>query len=78
MLKFGQLLPRNVEIFVYVDTDEVPEFLGIQEDVLLRVQDIVSAAGTDFAFPSQTAYLSRDSGLDGERSRAAEAEVQAW
>ena len=32
----------------------------------------------DFAFPSQTTYFSRDTGLDSERSRAAEAEVQAW
>ncbi len=46
--------------------------------MLLRIKDIVEGAGTGFAFPSQTAYLSRDSGLDGERSRAAEAQVQAW
>ena len=68
----------NVEIFVYVDTGDWHEFKGIQEDVLLRVKDIVEAAGTGFAFPSQTTYLSQDSGLDEERSRAAEAEVQAW
>ena len=68
----------DVEIFVYVDTGKLPEFLGIQEDVLLRVIDILKAAGTDFAFPSQTTYHSRDSGLDRERSSAAEAEVQAW
>ncbi len=62
----------DVEIFVYVDTVEVPVFLEIQEDVLLRVKDIVSAAGTDFAFPSQTIDLSQDSGLERERSRTAE------
>ncbi len=69
---------QDVEIFAYVDTGKLPEFLAIQEDVLLRVKDIVAAAGTGFAFPSQTAYLSRDSGLDGERSQAAEAEVRSW
>ncbi len=68
----------NVEIFVYVDTIDRNEFLGIQEDVMLRVIDIVEAAGTGFALPSQTTYLSRDSGLDRERSNAAEAQVQAW
>ncbi len=46
--------------------------------MLLRVKDIVEAAGTDFAVPSQRNYLSRDSGVDRERSYAAEAEVQAW
>ncbi len=76
-VKFGDY-SLDVEIFVYVDTGNLLEFLGIQEDVLLRVMDIVKAAGTDFAFPSQTAYLSQDSGLDQELSRAAEAEVQIW
>ena len=76
-VKYGDY-SKDVEIFVYVDTNEVPEFLGIQEDVLLRVQDLIEAAGTDFAFPSQTAYISKDSGIDRERSCAAEAEVQDW
>ncbi|WP_371357634.1 mechanosensitive ion channel family protein, partial [Hydrocoleum sp. CS-953] len=47
---------RDVEIFVYVDTGKLPEFLAIQEDVLLRVDDIVESSGTGFAFPSQTNY----------------------
>ena len=76
-IKYGDY-SKDVEIFVYVDTADIPEFLGIQEDVLLRVQDLIESAGTDFAFPSQTTYFSRDSGLDQERSRAAEAEVQNW
>ncbi|MGK7917999.1 MAG: mechanosensitive ion channel family protein [Prochloraceae cyanobacterium] len=76
-VKYGDY-SKDVEIFAYVNTGQWTEFLGIQEDVLLRVNDIVEAAGTDFAFPSQTTYLSRDSGLDSERSRMAEAEVQAW
>ena len=68
----------DVEIFVDVDTTDWSEFLAIQEDVLLRVIDIVAVAGTGFAFPSQRNYLSQDRGLDPERSRAAEVEVQAW
>ena len=76
-VKYGDY-SQDVEIFVYVDTSNTPEFLGIQEDILLRIKDIVEAAGTDFAFPSQTAYISRDSGLDQEKSRAAESQVQVW
>ena len=76
-LQYGDY-SKDVEIFVYVDTDKMPEFLGIQEDVLLRVKDIVEAAGTGFAVPSQRNYLSRDRGLDRERSHAAEAQVQDW
>ena len=68
----------NVEIVAYVATPDFNEFLGIQEDILLRVIDLVEASGTGFAFPSQTLYLSRDGGLNGQRKAAAEAEVSAW
>lgn len=68
----------NVEIVAYVATRDFGEFLAVQEDVLLRVMNLVEASGTGFAFPSQTLYLSRDSGLDAERKRAAEAEVGEW
>ncbi|MGK7954480.1 MAG: mechanosensitive ion channel family protein [Crocosphaera sp.] len=76
-VKFGDY-SLDIEVFVYVDTGKLLEFLGIQEDLLLRVMDIVEAAGTDFAFPSQTTYLSQDSGLNQERIRTAEDQVQMW
>ena len=68
----------NVEIFVYVLSDDYDEYLGIAEDLNLRIWDIVAQGGAGFAFPSQTTYLARDQGLDADRARAAEAEVEAW
>jgi MscS family membrane protein len=68
----------NVEIFAYGDTQDWNQFLGIQEDVYLRIMDIVKEAGTGFAFPSQTTYFTRDTGLSEEQTQAAEAEVEAW
>lgn len=68
----------NLEIFSFVTTRDFDEFLAIQEDLLLRIMDIVGAAGTGFAFPSNTTYLARDTGIDGERTRAAEACVADW
>ena len=53
-------------------------FLAIQEDILLRMEDIINTAGSGFAFPSQTAYLSRDGGLDDQRISEAVAEVEQW
>ncbi len=53
-----------MEIFAYVHTGNWIEFLEIQEDVLLGVEDIIEAAGTGFAFPSQTTYISQDQGHD--------------
>lgn len=68
----------DVEVFAYVDTGQLLEFLEIQEDILLRIKDIVKEAGTDFAFPSQTMYHATDAGLDRERSGAVVDQVQDW
>jgi MscS family membrane protein len=69
---------RDIEVVAYVMTRDWSEFLAIQEDVLLRIIDIVQQSGTAFALPSQTLYLSRDSGLDTERATLAEAQVRHW
>jgi len=68
----------NLEVFAYVGTNDWNEFLGIQEDIYLRMIDVVAASGTGFAFPSQTLYFARDSGLDADKSAAAMAAVQQW
>jgi len=68
----------DIEIFAYVSTTDVNEFLAVREDVFLRIMDIVTASGSGFAFPSQTLYMASDGGVDAERGAAAEAQVQAW
>lgn len=50
----------------------------MQEDVYLRIIDIVASSGTGFAFPSQTTYFARDSAPDRDKSRAAEMQVRHW
>jgi MscS family membrane protein len=68
----------DLEIFAYVRTTDFGEFLAVQEDVNLRIIDIVAASGTGFAFPSQTTYIARDGGLDRDRARQAESRVAEW
>jgi MscS family membrane protein len=68
----------DIEVFAYANTRDRVEFLGIQEDVLLRVMDMVAESGTGFAFPSQTLYFGRDGGLDTKRTEVAEAQVRHW
>ncbi|MFA0964944.1 mechanosensitive ion channel family protein [Roseivirga sp. BDSF3-8] len=68
----------NVGIHAYVFTQDFNDFLEIQEDLNLRIADIVQASGTGFAFPSQTLYMARDTGLSEERTKAAEARVKEW
>lgn len=50
----------DVDIFAYVFARDWNSFLEIQEDLLLRVMDIVHKAGVGMAFPSQTLYLAID------------------
>lgn len=66
---------KDIEIFCYLLCNEQNEFLAIQEDLLLRMEDIIKEAGSGFAFPSQTAYLARDTGLDEKRREEAETQI---
>jgi MscS family membrane protein len=66
----------DVEIFAYVIAWDYNGFLEVQEELLLKCMEIVEAVGTGFAFPSQTFYLRRDTGLDENRTRAAEEAVR--
>jgi len=68
----------TLEVFSYVLTRDFGEFTAIQEDILLRLMDIVSEAGTGIAYPSQTIYLGRDSGLQKEKTEKAAEEVRKW
>jgi len=68
----------DVEIFAFIMTTDPEEFLAIREDLLLRIMELIAAAGTGFAFPSQTTYVAQDSAFDTTKSRAAEEQVRAW
>jgi MscS family membrane protein len=68
----------NLEMFSYLITRDQAEFTAICEDVFLRIMEIGAQSGTAFAFPSQTIYLSRDSGVNKEKVAAAEQQVQQW
>jgi MscS family membrane protein len=57
----------DLEVFAYVLETQYEAFLGIQEDLLLRIMDIVEASGTAVAIPAQTTYFARDSALDSAK-----------
>ena len=68
----------DLEIFAYVKAYEMSEFLGIQEDLLLRIMEIIAKAGTGIAFPSQTTYLAKDTPLDSQKTEEALSQVRQW
>jgi MscS family membrane protein len=67
----------DIEIFAFVKTGDGDEFLAVQEDLLLRIMDLVAASGTGFALPAQVSYTATDAGIDVERQKTAEAAVAA-
>ena len=69
---------KNVEVFAYLRCQDQDTFLAIQEDLLIRMEDLVREAGSGFAFPSSTTYLARDAGIDAEHARQAETMVARW
>jgi MscS family membrane protein len=74
---FGQS-SLDIGVRIYALTKDFNEFHAISEDVLLRMSDIVKKSGSSFAFPSQTLYMGRDDGLDGELGETAAKEVESW
>jgi MscS family membrane protein len=68
----------NLEVFAYVLETDYGAFLHIQEDLLLRIMDIVAGSGSGFAFPSQTTYLAQDTGKDAGKTQEAILKVRQW
>jgi MscS family membrane protein len=58
----------DLELFAYGKTGDAAEFTAIRQDVILKIVDIVEAAGTGFAAPTQLMYMSRDTGIDAEKA----------
>ena len=68
----------NIDVFAYVLVANYDEFLEVQEDLSLRIMDLVQESGASFAFPSRTLYLGRDPKPDADATRSAEDRVRQW
>jgi MscS family membrane protein len=58
----------ELELWAFAKTSDWKEFTVIRQEVILKIAEIVEAAGTRFAAPTQLTYLSRDVSLDAERA----------
>jgi MscS family membrane protein len=68
----------QLEVFCYILTLDTNEFLAIREDVLLRIMDVVDAAGTAFGLPPSASSAGQAPALDKEKAASAVAEVRKW
>ncbi len=59
LVYFNQFADSSLNIMVYCFTKTTvwAEWLAAQQDVYLKIIDIVQSHGADFAFPSQTLYM---------------------
>jgi MscS family membrane protein len=49
----------KIEIFAYVDTADINVFLEIQEELLLKMMEVVGSSGLSFMLPSQTIHFAK-------------------
>ena len=47
----------DIDVYAYVRAESYADFLGMQEELLLRILGIVEQAGTSVAFPTQTVHV---------------------
>ncbi|HEX4891760.1 MAG TPA: mechanosensitive ion channel domain-containing protein [Hyphomicrobiaceae bacterium] len=47
----------KVEVVAYLDTQQIAEFLTLQEELLLHIMETVQSAGVALAIPSQANYI---------------------
>lgn len=68
----------KVEVTAYIETISFDTSQEIQEDLLLRILDIIEKSGTGLAYPSQTIYFAKDSGNSEEKTEQAQETVKKW
>ena len=68
----------DLDIFAYIDVTDYGEYLGIAEDLNLRIMELISKSGSALAIPASRMYTQESKGPDEQRVREVEAEVQNW
>jgi MscS family membrane protein len=58
----------ELELFAYGKTGDWAEFTAIRQDVILKIAEIVEAAGTRLAAPTRLTYVSPDAGVNQEKA----------
>ncbi|MBO9584329.1 MAG: mechanosensitive ion channel family protein [Flavobacterium sp.] len=68
----------KVEITAYIEAINFETSQEVQEDLLLRMLDIIEKSGTSLAYPSQTLYMTRDTPISDEKAKEAAKTVKKW
>jgi MscS family membrane protein len=61
----------DVQIHCHILTGNLGEFLAIREELLLRIMDLATNAGVEFAIPARAIYTDQDQSLDRQPTATA-------
>jgi MscS family membrane protein len=50
----------DILIYTFTNTVDWEEWLGIKQDIIFRIWEILENHGLEFAFPSQSLYFDKD------------------
>ncbi|HET7107389.1 MAG TPA: mechanosensitive ion channel domain-containing protein [Candidatus Acidoferrum sp.] len=75
LLRFAEYA-LEVEIYCYILEPEFTAYLATQEQLLLKIMDVIEKAGAVVALPTQTTFVTRDAWIDPQKAKAAEAAVE--
>jgi MscS family membrane protein len=59
LLRFGES-SLELEVFGYISARDWSQFLEIQEDLLIRIRELVASFGAQIAFPTRTVYVKNE------------------
>jgi MscS family membrane protein len=58
----------ELELWAFVATADWTEFTAVRQDVILKIAEIVEAAGTQFAAPTQLTYVTNVADVDTQKT----------
>jgi MscS family membrane protein len=60
----------DFEIYAYIGVREMNQFLEVQEDLLIKIRQIIESAEAEIAFPTRTIYLKSEIETDARPSES--------
>ena len=68
----------KIEIWAYVLAPGFDDFQEVQEDILLKMMDIIAQSGTALAYPARTLFVTDDKGIAEESAVEIKERVKQW
>ncbi|MCR5862373.1 mechanosensitive ion channel family protein [Flavobacterium sp. J372] len=68
----------KIEVWAYIEAAGFDQFQEVQEDILLRMMDVIEQSGTSLTVPAQTIFIGRDKGVSEEKAQQSADKVNNW